>query len=147
MTPPRTLHILLVEDEPGDVGLMRMALKRSGFPLGLYCIEDGLLALDCLRQQGERFRHAPRPDLILLDLKMPGQGGLETLRAIKQNDDLRAIPVVVMTASALEADVAAAYQLGAAGFVQKPVDLNDFMAAIQTLGEYWFALVRLPAKA
>lgn len=145
MKTPRILRILLVEDEPSDAGLMRIALKKNDFPLELYCVEDGLLAMAWLRQSGERFRSAPRPDLILLDLKMPGKGGLETLRAIKQSNDFRAIPVVVVTTSALEVEVTAAYQLGAAGFVQKSLNFPEFIADIKMLLEYWSTLVRLPA--
>ena len=86
----------------------------------------------------------PRPDLIFLDLKMPGKGGLETLEAIKQTEAVRAIPVVVITTSALASDIAAAYHLGAAGYLLKPADINTFIHDIGTLCAYWCRLVRLP---
>jgi CheY-like chemotaxis protein len=126
---------------------MRMALMKTGFPLDLQCAHNGHEALAGLRGQGGQLPVFPRPDLILLDLKMPGKGGLEMLQAIKQNEQLRAIPVVVITTSALPADVSAAYRLGAAGYVLKAVDLNEFIASMQTLAAYWFSLVCLPKGA
>ena len=145
MTNIRTLRILLVEDEPGDARLMQLAMQKSGFPIDLHSVQDGLACLECLHQQGDKYRNFLRPDLILLDLKMPGKGGIETLQTIKQSVNLRAIPVVVISTSTLEADVTAAYRLGAAGFVPKPVDVNDFVATVHALLTYWFSLVRLPA--
>ncbi|CAK0778125.1 Response regulator [Gammaproteobacteria bacterium] len=146
MKAPRIPRVLLVEDEPGDTRLMQLAMKNSGFQLDLHCVGDGHEAIEYLTRLGQKSRNAVHPDLILLDLKMPGQSGLETLRAIKQLDSLRAIPVVVVTTSGLEADVVAAYHLGAAGYVAKPADLNEFMEAIRLLGTYWFKLVRLPDR-
>jgi CheY-like chemotaxis protein len=156
MSERRNRCILIVEDEPGDARLLRLALKQSGHTLDLYEAGDGHEALRFLRREGEPGEPgessesrgtAPRPDLILLDLKMPGQGGLEFLDAIKQDPRLRAIPVVVVTTSALEADVLVAYQRGVAGFVGKPADLTEFIAAIDRLCHYWFARVRLPEAA
>jgi len=144
MSENRSLRLLLVEDEPGDARLMQLAMQKSGYAVDLYDASDGHEALRFLQRQGEKFANASRPDLILLDLKMPGQGGLEFLEAIKKHENLRAIPVVVITTSALEADVLNAYRLGAAGYVLKPVDINEFVAAIHNLGQYWFKLVRLP---
>lgn len=146
MTHKRTPHVLLVEDEPGDAHLMKLALKKNGFQLELDCVNDGEECLDYLMRRGERFHNSRRPDLIFLDHKMPGKGGLETLCTIKGSDSLRAIPVVVVTTSALEADVAASYYFGAAGYISKPADMNEFVAAIRTLGQYWFSLVRLPER-
>ena len=144
MSEQRNLHVLIVEDEPGDERLMRLALRQGGFAVDLSTVSDGHEAQRFLRREGERFGHASRPDLILLDLKMPGQNGLEFLAAVKQDERLRAIPVVVITTSTLDADVLAAYQHGAAGYVQKPTDINEFIGAIEKLGQYWFNLVRLP---
>jgi CheY-like chemotaxis protein len=146
MTHTHALRVLIVDDEPGDAHLMELALKKSGFPLDLSFANDGLDALVGLGHQNDRSPGLPRPDLILLDLKMPGKGGLETLRAIKQSEHLCAIPVVVITTSALAADLAAAYRYGAAGYVLKPVGLDEFVAAVQTLATYWFGLVRLPKR-
>jgi len=140
----RQLRLLIVEDEPGDARLMQLAMQKNNYDVELHDANDGFEALRFLRREGERFSQAPRPDMILLDLKMPGLSGLEFLAQIKQDEQLRVIPVVVVTTSALDADVVAAYKLGAAGYVPKPTDINDFVTAIRKLGEYWFKLVRLP---
>lgn len=141
---PQTRRLLIVEDEPGDARLMQLAIVRNGFATEMSSAADGREAMRCLRREGARWAGAVHPDLILLDLKMPGQGGLEFLAAIKQDEALRAIPVVVVTTSLLEADVRRAYELGAAGYVQKPADLREFIATVRILGDYWFKLVRLP---
>lgn len=140
----QTRRLLIVEDEPGDARLMQLAIVRNGFATEMSSAADGREAMRCLRREGARWAGAVHPDLILLDLKMPGQGGLEFLAAIKQDEALRAIPVVVVTTSLLEADVRRAYELGAAGYVQKPADLREFIATVRILGDYWFKLVRLP---
>lgn len=147
MNESRNLHLLLVEDEPGDARLMKLVMQKNGFAADLHHASDGHEAFRFLRRQGEQFADTPRPDLILLDLKMPDQGGLEFLKAIKKDENLCAIPVVVVTTSSLEADVLGAYRLGAAGYVLKPADINEFIAAIHNLGQYWFKLVRLPEKS
>lgn len=141
---PQTRRLLIVEDEPGDARLMQLAIVTNGFASEMSSAADGREAMRCLRREGARWAGAVHPDLILLDLKMPGQGGLEFLAAIKQDEALRAIPVVVVTTSLLEADVRRAYELGAAGYVQKPADLREFIATVRILGNYWFKLVRLP---
>jgi len=140
----RQLRLLIVEDEPGDARLMQLAMQKNNYDVELHGASDGFEALRFLRREGEQFNGAARPDMILLDLKMPGLSGLEFLAQIKQDEQLRVIPVVVVTTSALDADVVAAYKLGAAGYVPKPADINDFVTAIRKLGEYWFKLVRLP---
>jgi CheY-like chemotaxis protein len=144
MSEQRILRVLIVEDEPGDARLMQLALQKGGFAIEIDVSADGTEALRRLRREGEPFRAAPRPDLILLDLKMPGQSGLGFLEALKRDGHLRAIPVVIVTTSTLDADVLAAYRCGAAGYVPKSADLNEFMAAINVLGQYWFRLARLP---
>jgi len=143
----RKLNILIVEDEPGDARLMQLALRKSGFAIEMHVAGDGLEALRMLRREGERFSAAPRPDLILLDLKMPGKGGLGFLEELKQDERLRAIPAVIVTTSMLDADVLASYRFGAAGYLVKSADLGEFMAAIEILGKYWFGLVRLPLNS
>jgi chemotaxis family two-component system response regulator Rcp1 len=144
MNATRRFHILLVDDEPGDTHLLRLALTRSGLPLELHGVHDGYDALNFLKREGAAFRTAPRPDLILLDLKMPGRGGLTTLQAIKQIEAVRPIPVVVVTTSTLESDIATAYHLGAAGYLAKTADLTAFIETIGGMCAYWFRLVRLP---
>ncbi|MBI5923010.1 MAG: response regulator [Betaproteobacteria bacterium] len=140
----RQLRLLIVEDEPGDARLMQLAMQKNDYAVELHGARDGFEALRFLRREGELFSRSPRPDMILLDLKMPGLSGLEFLAQIKQDGLLRAIPVVIITTSALDADVAAAYALGAAGYIPKPTDINEFVTAIRKFGEYWFKLVRLP---
>ena len=138
--------VLLVEDEPADANLVRVALKESRILCRLHHLSDGVEALAFLRREGELYRTAPRPDLILLDLNMQRMNGQELLRIIKDDLALNTIPVVILTTSDVERDVVASYQLGAAGYVTKPVDIEQFIEAIRQIGRYWFVLVLLPTK-
>jgi CheY-like chemotaxis protein len=140
---PPHFDILLLEDEPADANLVRIALKDKRILCRLHHVLDGLEGLAFLRRQGN-YSDAPRPDLILLDLNMPRMNGREFLAATKADEQLKSIPVVVLTTSDVHRDVAASYQLGAAGYITKPVDFNQFASAINQLGNYWFALMRLP---
>ena len=137
-------RILLVEDEPADAHLVKTALLESHMLAILEHVVDGREALEYLRRQGARFADAARPNLILLDLNMPRMDGRKCLAALKEDPALSDIPVVVLTTSEVERDVLASYTLGAAGFITKPMDVRQFITAIRDLGEYWFALVRLP---
>lgn len=139
--------ILLVEDEPADAYLVKTAIAENRILAELYHARDGREALEYLQHQSVRFAEAPRPNLILLDLNMPRMDGREFLAAIKQQPDLHDIPVVVLTTSEAERDIVVSYDLGAAGYVTKPVDVTQFMAAIRTLGNYWIELVRLPQNS
>jgi CheY-like chemotaxis protein len=145
--PPPPFVILLAEDEPADAHLVKVALVENHILADLHIVVDGREAFEFLRKEGPCFADAPRPDLILLDLNMPRMDGREFLDAIKRDTVLKDIPVVVLTTSEVERDIAASYHLGAAGYITKPVDINQFMEAIRQLGEYWFALVRLPRSA
>ena len=136
--------ILLAEDEPADAHLVKVAIAENRILAELHHVLDGREALDYLQRLGPRYATAVRPDLILLDLNMPRLDGREFLAAIKLLPDLREIPVVVLTTSEVERDVVASYDLGAAGYITKPVDVVQFMAAIRALGGYWIDLVRLP---
>ncbi len=138
--------ILLVEDEAADAHLVKAALAENHILADLHHVLDGREALEYLRRQGPRYATARRPNLILLDLNMPRMDGRECLVALKSDPDLADIPVVVLTTSAVERDVLASYKLGAAGFITKPLDALQFIAAIRELGEYWFDLVRLPQR-
>lgn len=133
--------ILLVEDEPADANLVRSALKTNKVFCNLHHEMDGVDALAFLRRQD-----APRPDLILLDLNMPRMNGREFLAEIKKDPELSGTPVVVLTTSDVERDVVASYKLGAAGYITKPVDMEQFIDAIRQLDNYWFTLTRLPKK-
>lgn len=138
--------ILLAEDEPADAHLVKIALSEHRILADLRHVVDGREALEFLRRQGARFADAPRPDVILLDLNMPRMDGRECLAALKADPTLRDIPVVVLTTSEVERDIAISYHLGAAGYVTKPLDIVQFMAAIGQLSDYWLSLVRLPPR-
>ncbi|QFY43857.1 response regulator [Candidatus Methylospira mobilis] len=140
---PSPFEILLLEDEPADANLVRIALRENKIFCCLHHVPDGLAGVEFLRRQGN-YADAPRPDLILLDLNMPRMNGREFLAAVKADEQLKSIPVVVLTTSDVHRDVVASYQLGAAGYITKPVDFTQFASAINQLGNYWFALVQLP---
>jgi len=142
--PNRPFVILLVEDEPADAHLLKVALRGSQTAIDLRWVNDGIEALEFLRREGDCFRTAPHPDLILLDLNMPRMDGREFLAAIKQEPQFRDIPTVMLTTSDVERDVVASYQLGAAGYVVKPVGLAELAATVKGLEHYWFGVVRLP---
>jgi CheY-like chemotaxis protein len=141
----RAFEILLVEDNPGDVRLIREALRAQRIYHELHVVETGVEALAFLKRRG-RFVGAPRPDLILLDLSLPGRSGGEVLGDIKRDPDLRAIPVVVLTASRSEEDVARSYELQASCYVTKPMDAEQFMRAMKVLDNFWLVVVTLPPR-
>ena len=141
LVPP--LEILLIEDNPGDVRLTSIALKRSKMLLNLNIVEDGNKALAYLRNEGE-YSDAIRPDLIFLDLNLPGMDGRDVLAEIKTDPGLSSIPVVVLTCSSAEEDVLRSYALHANCFITKPVDLNQFIKIVSTIEDFWFTVVRLP---
>lgn len=144
-SPPRTPHVLLVEDNEDDVVLLRLGFDRAGVPVDLHVVDNGAACLHFLRREPP-FSAAPRPDLVLLDLNMPVLDGRGTLAAIEADPALRDIPVVVLTTSAREEDVARMYRLRCAGYVVKPVDVDQFFAAVRTICAYWFTVVRLPGR-
>jgi len=140
---PPTQPILLVEDSPEDFETTQRAFRRSGLKNPILRCADGDEALDFLFHRGSH-ADSPRPGVILLDLNLPGTDGREVLSEIKANDDLKQIPVIVLTTSADERDVQACYQAGASSYIQKPVDVEGFMRAIERLNDYWFEVVILP---
>ena len=135
--------ILLVEDSPEDYETTQRALRRSGLKNPIYRCADGDEALDFLFRRGAH-AGAPRPGVVLLDLNLPGTDGREVLSEIKSDPELKQIPVIVLTTSSDDGDVAACYRAGANSYIQKPVDLDGFMAAIERLNGYWFEVVILP---
>jgi two-component system, chemotaxis family, response regulator Rcp1 len=141
----RSVEILMVEDNPDDVDLTVEALKENGFADHLQVVEDGVQALAYLRECGTP-GGAPMPDLILLDLNLPRKTGLEVLAAIKQDPRLRQIPVVVLTTSAAESDIARSYELAANCFVTKPVDLDEFFSVVGAIDRFWRRVASLPAR-
>lgn len=144
--PSRPIDILLVEDSPGDVRLTREILKLSKVRNVLFEASDGAEALAFLRRQG-KYADAPHPDLILLDLNLPKKDGREVLAEIKQDPELRRIPVVILTISKAEEDVLRTYDLHANCYITKPVDLEQFVKIVQAIEDFWLQIVRLPPDA
>ena len=142
----RRITILLAEDDPGDQELTRRALRDDLVRTDLRVVEDGEEALEYLRREGAYAdpTNSPRPELILLDLNMPRMNGRELLKILKANPDLCRIPVVVLTTSEQEADILRSYDLGCNSYIQKPVEMDQFVVAVQKLGQYWFDVVTLP---
>jgi CheY-like chemotaxis protein len=138
-----TIDVLLVEDDPGDVLITREAFEDNKVQNRLHVVSDGVDALAFLRREGQ-YAEAPTPDLILLDLNLPRMDGREVLAAIKADDALRSIPVVVLTTSDSEDDVAKSYSLHANAYVTKPVDFDRFIAAVRQIDEFFVSVVRLP---
>ncbi len=137
------IDILLVEDSPADVRLTREALKEAKVVNALHVVKDGVAALAFLRREG-KYADSPRPNLILLDLNLPKKDGREVLAEIKEDQDLKRIPVVVLTTSRAEEDIVRTYNLHANAYVTKPVDLTQFLQVIRSLEEFWLAVVTLP---
>lgn len=140
------LTILLVEDDPADQKLIRTSLKDQRIANDLCVVSSGEEAMDFLYRGGRYSDGTPRPDLILLDLNMPGMGGKEFLRRIKDEESLKQIPVVILTTSDAERDIIDSYRLQASGYVHKPVTLAEFKEVMKKIGEYWFVLCKRPPK-
>jgi two-component system, chemotaxis family, response regulator Rcp1 len=139
----RAIEILLVEDNPGDVRLTQEALKENKIRNNLHVAKDGVEAMNFLRKING-FKDAPRPDLVLLDLNLPKKDGREVLTEIKTDDKLRSIPVVILTTSDAEDDVAKAYQHYANCYIRKPIDLNRFIEVVKIIENFWLSIVELP---
>jgi chemotaxis family two-component system response regulator Rcp1 len=140
---PQPIDILLVEDNEADVRLTQEVLTDSKVRNNLMIASNGEEALSCLRQQG-KFRNSPRPDLILLDLNLPVKDGREVLAQIKQDPDLKSIPVVILTTSKAEEDIVKTYNLHANCYITKPVDLEQFVTVVNYIEDFWLAIVKLP---
>ncbi|MBH0781390.1 response regulator [Nocardia bovistercoris] len=141
----RPIDILLVEDDPGDELMTREAFEDNRIGNTLHVAHDGEEALDFLYKQGPH-AEAPRPDLILLDLNLPKYDGRQVLEKIKSDPDLAHIPVVVLTTSSAEEDILRSYKLHANAYVTKPVDLDQFIAAIKQIDDFFVQVVRLPHR-
>lgn len=139
------IEILLVEDNLGDIRLTQEALKDSKLRNNLSVVQDGVEALAFLRQQG-RYANVTRPDIILLDLNLPRKDGREVLAEIKEDDNLKRIPVVVLTTSSDEKDIYTSYNLHANCYISKPVDLNRFVEIVKAIEGFWFQIVKLPSQ-
>lgn len=140
----RPIEILLIEDNPADVRLIEEGLRETSLASVLHSVTDGKDALDFLHRR-ERHAHARRPDLILLDLNLPGISGHDVLTEVKQDEKLKTIPVVVLTSSESERDIARSYEAHANCFISKPVDFTSLIGIVARIEDFWFSLVRLPA--
>ncbi len=138
-----SVNILLVEDNPGDVLLTREAFREGSYFPQLSVVEDGEEALQFLRRAGQ-YANAERPDLILLDLNLPRKDGRELLAEVKQDPELRQIPIIVLTTSEAEQDVRRAYKLHANCYLTKPLEMDAFMKKVRSVEDFWLSVVRLP---
>jgi CheY-like chemotaxis protein len=143
--PPRPIEVLLVEDDPGDVLMTQEAFADYKIANRLTVVSNGEDAIAYMRKRG-RFAGAVTPDLVLLDLNLPRRDGREVLLEIKGDPDLRRIPVVVLTTSVADEDVFAAYDLHANAYVRKPVDFEQFVAAVRAIDDFYITVVRLPPR-
>lgn len=140
----RSIDVLLVEDNPGDVRLTMEALKEGKMLNHVSVVGDGVEALSLLRRQG-KYEQAARPDVILLDLNLPKKDGREVLAEIKTDPDLRRIPVVILTTSSAEQDILRTYDLHANCYITKPVDLEQFIRVVKLIEDFWLTIVKLPS--
>ncbi len=141
----KLIEILLVEDSPADILITREAFEEAKLLNSIHVAEDGVQAMEFLRRQG-RYASAPRPDLILLDLNLPRKNGREVLAEIKNDPDLKAIPVIILTTSGADEDILKAYDLHANCYVVKPVGFESFLKAVQSIRNFWFSVVALPPE-
>jgi CheY-like chemotaxis protein len=139
------IEILLVEDNPADVRLTQEALKEGKVRNNLHVARDGIEAMEFLRRVGKH-AYATRPDLILLDLNLPRKDGREVLADIKNDIELKSIPVVVLTTSSAETDIFKSYKLHANCYITKPVDLDQFVQVVKSIDDFWLTVVRLPSE-
>jgi CheY-like chemotaxis protein len=142
----RAIEILLVEDNPGDIRLTQEALKENKIRNNLHVAKDGVEAMKFLRKMNG-YTDSPRPDLVLLDLNLPKKDGREVLAEIKTDEKLRSIPVVILTTSDAEDDVARSYQQYANCYVRKPIDLNRFIEVVKVIENFWLSIVELPPRS
>jgi len=141
----KTAEILLIEDNLGDIRLIKEAFKEGKIVNRISVVEDGEAAMAFLRREGP-YAGAARPDLILLDLNLPKKDGREVLAEIKADEDLKRIPVVILTTSQAEEDILRTYDLHANCYVTKPVDLEQFLTVVRSIEDYWLAIVKLPPE-
>jgi len=137
------IDILIIEDNPADIRLVQEILKKGKMIIKLHAALDGIEAMEYLRKEGQ-YKDANRPDLILLDLNMPRKDGREVLEEVKSDDDLKSIPVVVMTISKAEEDILKSYNLHANAYIVKPIELNQFMNVVRSIEDFWLTIVKLP---
>jgi CheY-like chemotaxis protein len=148
MSKLEPIKILIVEDNPQDVEMIKGEMSKGRIKNELFHVDDGAKAVDFLKHEGpySKGTQFPRPDLILLDLKIPLLSGLDVLKVIKQDHALKNIPVIVLTSSDEDIDIKKAYDLGANSYLAKPVGLEAFVSVMQKLKEYWFVVARIPKE-
>jgi chemotaxis family two-component system response regulator Rcp1 len=140
------IEVLIVEDSDADIRLVKEAFKDGKMMVNLIAIKDGFEAMVYLRKENE-YTNVSTPDLVLLDLNMPIKNGFEVLDEIKQDQELRRVPIIIMTISKTEEDILKSYNLHANAYIVKPVELNQFMSAIRSIENFWLTVVKLPPKA
>jgi two-component system, chemotaxis family, response regulator Rcp1 len=140
-----SLEVLLVEDSPGDVRLTQEAFREAQTPIHLHVATDGVEAMAFLRREGTHSQ-APRPDLILLDLNLPRMDGRQVLALIKEDENLKTIPTVILTTSDAEVDIVKSYQLRANCYLSKPVQLDAFETLVRSISDFWLTKVKLPGR-
>jgi len=138
-------QLLLVEDNPGDVRLTKEAFEQGQIETDLHVVSDGNEALSFLSRDGE-YTDVPRPDLVLLDLNLPGKDGENVLEELKDDPTLRSIPVIVLTSSSADEDIASSYERHANAYLTKPVDPDEFSQTVRAFEQFWFSVVRLPPE-
>ena len=139
------IEVLLVEDSPGDVRLTQEAFREANSTVHLHVACDGVEAMSFLNHEGAH-AHSPRPDLILLDLNLPKMDGREVLARIKEDENLKTIPTVILTTSEAEADIDQSYRLKANCYLNKPVELESFEALVKSINDFWLTKVKLPQQ-
>ncbi len=140
------IDILLVEDNPGDIELTQEAFAESKICNRIFVVHDGVEAIDFLKRRGA-FSDAVRPDVVLLDLNMPRMDGKEVLEVVKNDPDLKLIPIVILTSSEAEKDIVKSYRLHANCYINKPVDLERFLEVVRAVEDFWLSVVKLPNRA
>ena len=139
----KPIEVLFVEDDPGDVELTLEVLNNNKVKVNLNIVNDGVKAMEYLRKEGE-YKDTTRPDVILLDLNMPRMDGREVLQEVKNDENLKTIPVVVLTTSDADEDIVKSYTSGANCYITKPVGLEQFTKVVRSLEEFWFTVVKFP---
>lgn len=142
---PSCITVLLVEDNPGDIILIREALKTEHLLLDIYEVSDGVAAMEFLHKTGE-YKNAPNIEFILLDLNLPKKNGFDVIREIRADENLKHLPIAVLTSSKAERDILESYRLSANCFIPKPLKLNDFISVVQNMSDFWFTIVKIPAR-
>jgi chemotaxis family two-component system response regulator Rcp1 len=145
LSQSKPIEILLVEDSPSDAALTIEALKAGKIANRLSHVEDGVDAMDFLRRRG-KYADAARPDLIMLDLNLPRMDGRDVLAEIKNDPDLKIIPIIVLTTSRSDKDILKSYELNANCYITKPVDFDHFIEVVKSIENFWLTVVTLPVK-